>query len=119
MAQYGKKKSLKNKQVCNEFLERYSWLIIEKFHPKAKVFKTFIKVEIAGKEYDYHPGAPFKQPMIIDGYGRMQGPPLKWSNVSHKEFLALLQIDPNYDVFSSREEDIAFRELGLFNDDQI
>lgn len=102
-----------------EFFENYTAIIIERLFPDVKIFPHFIKVEVNGIEYDYYPGGEMK---LSEGYGRINNCtkiPNVWSDLSHKDFLALLQIDLNNDVFSTREEDIVLNELGIFKSDQI
>lgn len=92
-----------------EFLESYASIIIEKYYPKAKLYPHFIKIEIDGVECDYYPGA--------ERINRIKGKTNEWSDLSHKDFLAHLQIDLNEKNFSSREEVLLLKHLGIDNVD--
>ena len=89
-----------------EFMNNYSALLIEKFYPNIKIFQHFIKIDIDGVECHYYPGA---ERINRKWCGN------QWSDLNHADFLNLLQIPFKGENFSSREEVLLLKRIGLFN----
>jgi hypothetical protein len=65
------------------FLQTYSVKIMEKYN--ARVYPHFIKIDIAGQEYDYYPGK--------GSLNKVLGPRSnQWSSIEPEEFLKLINI---------------------------
>lgn len=81
------------KQRKETFFKDWSPALIEKFYPKIKFFNHHIKLELAGYEVDYYPGAG-RLCKIVDGK-------MIWHDLEPDDFLIRCSIKDNIDEVSS------------------
>lgn len=75
-------KKLKSKKK-EEFLKRYSLDLIQKHN--AKIYPSFVKISLNGKEYDYYPGA--------ERIAKVNGKSFTWQDLTHQQFLKIWNCD--------------------------
>lgn len=93
-----------------EFFKEWSYELI-KLTPTPKFYNHFIKVEIAGIEYDYYPGPGSLNNVIVKGSAA-------WTfNVSHEDFLKLVGL--GHKINFSKEEIDLFDEWGIVSGEDL
>lgn len=101
------KKKLSKRQAASrkkEFFIDYSASILEAFGTSVKFYEHFIKIDLAGVEYDYYPGKGSLIKVSNIGYWLNEQ-----SDVEPEDFLKMIDIPIKKDFFTEEES--------LFNED--